>query len=177
MSLPPPSGSLKACQLEQYMNPVFVETGTFLGNGISYALECSFEKIISIDINENYVLGARRIFAEYPNVTVIQGDSNTCLWDAIKDIDKRITFWLDGHVFVGNEDEAFSCPIASELEQINKHPIKDHDLIIDDISSIILLPNHSKNDLKEMTLKINNNYKLKYFERGGSEALIASVRG
>ena len=37
--------------LKKYKNSVFLETGTYQGDGIKKALEAGFEKIYSIEIN------------------------------------------------------------------------------------------------------------------------------
>lgn len=157
-------------RVAKFMNPVFIETGTYMGDGISFALEVGFQKIISIELLDCYFGHAQRMFAGNGAVTLVQGNSGDCLWNTIKDINEKITFWLDGHSFPEN------CPIMAELEQIRKHPIRDHDILIDDIASITTLPGLSRHELEMMILTINSNYRVTYFDRGGTDVLIASMR-
>ena len=42
--------SLKKEILEKYPNKYFVETGTHIGNSVQLALDCGFEKIITMEI-------------------------------------------------------------------------------------------------------------------------------
>ena len=37
--------------MEKYPNKYFVETGTHVGNSVQLALDCGFEKIITMEIN------------------------------------------------------------------------------------------------------------------------------
>jgi hypothetical protein len=50
----------------------------------------------------------------------------------IKDIDSKITFWLDSH-WSGTPDVGCDlvtiCPVLEELEQIKQHSIKTHTII------------------------------------------------
>ena len=46
--------------LENYLNPIFVETGTYEGNSIKLALGAGFDKIFSIEIDPEYVKKATK---------------------------------------------------------------------------------------------------------------------
>ena len=48
---------------------IFIETGTFSGEGIQCALDAGFEKIYSCDINSEYVERAKEKYKDY-DVTV-----------------------------------------------------------------------------------------------------------
>lgn len=161
--------------INQFINDFFMETGTCGGDGVAYALELGFKKIVSIDIVHD--IEARTKFAENPNVTFMTGDSGTLLWEAIKDTDTRITFWLDAHADLVKREVDWNpiCPVLQELEQIKRHPVKNHDILIDDITPIIMLPGISKAILKQSILEINPNYKINYVDTGGTETLIATV--
>ena len=113
------------------LNPVFFETGTNTGYGVICAIKSGFKKIHSIDIEERYYEMAKKNFVENFEFSDISfsfylGDSGVLLSDIIKNIDERITFWLDGHEF-------HNIPLLDELETIKQHKIKDHTLIIDDV--------------------------------------------
>ena len=42
----------KVENFKKYPNPVFVETGSLMGDGIQQALEAGFQKVISIELSE-----------------------------------------------------------------------------------------------------------------------------
>jgi hypothetical protein len=65
----------------------------------------------------------------------------------IKDINEPITFWLDAHYFpldmYKNKNHKISelpgygkVPLIDELNQIKRHSIKSHTILIDDIAAL-----------------------------------------
>ena len=166
--------------LSQYMNPVLVETGTYQGDGVETALRMGFPKVVSIEVFHDFFLACKNKFAADKRVTILHGDSALALWDAIKDIDDRITFWLDGHAFPEEEKPLGikACPLIEELEQIARHPIKNHVIMIDDMSS---LPKggvyknigFDRKDVEDAVKRIRSDYRISYFDRGGTVVLIA----
>lgn len=118
-----------------YPNKVFVETGSYLGNGIQNAIDAKFEKIYSIELSDKYYNYCKDKFKFISHVNIIQGDSYDKLAEVIKDIDEPITFWLDGHHSCGDTALGkYWTPLMYELEQIKNHHIKNHTIIIDDMS-------------------------------------------
>jgi hypothetical protein len=118
----------------KYPNPVFVETGTFKGNSVKLALEAGFKKVYSIELSDKYFNYSFNRFKDDKNVFIFQGDSSMILWDVIEQIREPITFWLDGHY--SKDDTAigrFCVPLIQELEQIRKHYINTHTIMIDDM--------------------------------------------
>ena len=121
--------------LAKYSNPVFVETGTYKGEGIAKALAAGFEKIYSIEIAQEFYDKALEKFKteiDSGRVEIVLGDSLSCLPDIINKIDKNITFWLDAHTQEGHQGEK-PCPLYEELDAIANHSIKTHTLLIDDL--------------------------------------------
>lgn len=118
--------------LKKYLNPVFIETGTFLGDGICHAVWAGFNRIYSIEKSEYYYERAVDEFKYFPNVKIIYGDSSVELKKLIEDIDCPITFWLDAHYSEQGTAKGDN-PLLKELEAIRSHPIKTHDVLIDDI--------------------------------------------
>lgn len=167
--------------LAQHISPVFVETGTYTGDGIETALEMGFQRVISIEVFEGFALPAQEKYAEDPRVTVIHGDSEFVLWDAIKDVEDKITFWLDGHLFpeCENEESGKTSPLIEELDQISRHPIKDHVILIDDMSSLTgeayKNVDFDRKDVEDAVLRINGAYDISYFSRGGTDVLLATI--
>jgi hypothetical protein len=152
---------------ERFLNYYFVETGTYLGNGIKLALRAQFPEIYSIEINQEFARDAQRKFKRYSNVHIRQGDSGRILWDVIKDLKSPITFWLDGHVgditVPGKQ-----TPILEELEQIRKHPIKFHTILIDDMHccGTAFFDFITKEDIITKIMKINPRYQISYVDGG-----------
>jgi hypothetical protein len=111
--------------LEQYLNPVFFETGCWHGNGLLEAKQAGFRKLYSIEINEAMALWARGII---PDATILVGDSKHILKQVIDlIIYEPTTFWLDAH-------EGNDCSIIEELQSISQHKLcYAHTILIDDM--------------------------------------------
>lgn len=147
--------------IEKYTD-IFVETGTFWGNGIQVAVEAGYKKIISIEIYKKYFdIGTQR-FINNPDVKVVMGDSALILGDVIKDILEPITFWLDGHC--SGEGTGIGIkfyPLMEELKHIKNHSIKNHVIMIDDIRLWKAYDEELNiNMVSKMLLEINPNYLL-----------------
>lgn len=106
---------------------IFVETGTFKGDGIQRALE-DFEYVYSIELNEDLWRQSALRFEDYPNVSVIHGDSAKVL-KRLR-IDEPCVFYLDAH-WSGWGDET-ALPLLDELEAISERPYSDV-VVIDDM--------------------------------------------
>lgn len=119
--------------IDKYTN-VFVETGTFYGDGIQAAIDSGYKTIVSIEIYEKYFnIGTQR-FIHNSNVKIVLGDSALILGKIIKDFQEPITFWLDGHC--SGEGTGIGIkfyPLLEELEHIKNHSIKNHIIMIDDV--------------------------------------------
>lgn len=122
--------------LSRYRNLVFVETGSFIGDGIQAALDAGFKDVHSIELSPKYYDYCRVRFAMNLGLKVklYLGDSTKALAWVIASIVTPITFWLDGHHC--GDDTAFgdkSSPLMEELESIANHSIKTHTILIDDL--------------------------------------------
>jgi hypothetical protein len=162
-------------ELLNYVHDVFVETGTFQGDTIYEVANndvCSPSKIISLELSDVFLERCKKRFENNSNVILYKGNSKYDLYDKIKDINTRITFWLDSH-WSGTPDVGCDsvtvCPVLEELDQIRKHPINTHTIMVDDIR----LMNNTTNkydgfpvNIDQILAKIfaiNPNYKIKYF--------------
>jgi hypothetical protein len=119
---------------KKYPNPIFIETGSLIGQGIQNALDSNFDDVYSIELSDKYFGICSSKFANNPKVHMIKGDSSVMLPQILKTIDKSVTFWLDGHWSMG--DTALGSkpsPLIEELEVIKQHEIKTHTILIDDI--------------------------------------------
>lgn len=123
--------------LEKYKNEVFVETGTLNGEGVQAALDCGFREVHSIDIDKSLVDAQIKKYAGQPDRHFYAGSSATLLPGILKDIQGRITFWLDAHA-----DGALTLkntPVLGELKAIDDyiccltHPDYYPTIMVDDM--------------------------------------------
>jgi len=162
-----------------YPNEYYVETGASGGGSIIRALEVrrqqhgAFKYIYSIDINPHSIFICKKNFGFHPNIKLWEGDSSTDLWEMIKDIPKPITFWLDAHRYPPEDDGKKNCPLLEELEQIQRHPINTHTILIDDMNccGTATFDYITIEDLIEKILQINPEYKIKFLY---SQILVAT---
>jgi hypothetical protein len=151
-------------------NRYFVETGSFGGEGIQKALNAGFSEIHSLDIELSFVRHCRQRFSNQPNVHIWLRDSGTQLLEVIENLKAPITFWLDGHRGTPGPEGQKNTPLMEELDQIKRHPIKTHTILIDDLHccNTILFDFLSREDIVNKVLEINPNYTIT-FEPGGDE--------
>lgn len=124
----------------QFPARVFVETGSYLGDGVQAALDAGFERVITIEAQRESWAHVRDRFAGDLRVTAILGSSAELLSVAIADLDELVTFWLDAH-WSGEgtgglapfRDSCVYSPVLEELAAIADHSIKGHAILIDDM--------------------------------------------
>lgn len=152
-------------------NDFFVETGSYKGQGIDFALESGFKSIVSIEITELYYKLCKEKYKDNKGVIIVLGDSSKVLKSIISKINKSITFWLDGHYCEPTttfSNEAGWFPILQELDAIKQHKIKNHTILIDDWRCFdrsypyYTQHNISQEMIKNKILEINSNYKFSY---------------
>jgi hypothetical protein len=148
---------------------VFIETGMYRGDGIQSALDAGFKQIISIDNDDQCLFFCMDRFDIDNNwdsgIKFLLADSATTLQNIINKIDEPILFWLDAHwqFIEGTPKGANPFPLLKELEQIAKHNIKSHTIIIDDWHIFYKdRVGYSKNDIKKALFNINPSYKLTF---------------
>ncbi len=162
--------------LDKYTNQVFVCTGIASGEIFARAIEvnCStnaFSEIYGVEENLMLVNHSQQfVIPKYINDykpknidlhRVYHSNSVTDLANIISTIDKPITFVLASQFpdWVNPEKNNY---ILQELDQIKKHHIKEHTILID----YIYFGNISLESMKNKLLEINADYKFK-LENGG----------
>ncbi len=127
--------TLKKEVLEKYKSPYFFETGTSNGDGVKIALECGFEKIFSIEIDESLYHKVKNIYHKEISegkVNLFLGDTFLIMPFILENfIDKQCTFWLDAHVDFGPSGIK-RCPLLDELDYLKKYTNLNHKILIDD---------------------------------------------
>lgn len=164
---------------KSYVNKskVFIETGTFTGDGIQCALDSGFEKVYSCDINVEYVENARKKYSD-KNVIVENLESHEFLQKVLPEIDERVVIFLDAHSMpydMYDERRGFGedtvktgvgpCPLVSEIDVIKSHPIKNHIILIDDFQCFDtwMFEGLQFDDVNDLICSINPKYKSKLF--------------
>src|ERR1041384_4254712 len=82
---------------KRHPNTVFIETGTYLGDGVKAAIAAGFATIRSVELSDDLYEKNVRRFAANSQVKIFHGSSETQLWNMIADIKEPATFWLDAH--------------------------------------------------------------------------------
>jgi hypothetical protein len=142
----------------KYPNKYYVETGTCTGGSVMKALEAGFSVIRSVELSDYFYEYSSKQFLGNDRVKLYHGDSTLMLWDMIEDINEPITFFLDGHPSGGKTaNNGTGVPeLLKELEQIARHPIKTHTILIDDYSG------YSPLNLQGIMKEINPDYKFAF---------------
>lgn len=140
-------GSLQRFDLRKYADhyglSVFFETGTFQGEGVERAIETSFDRILSVEIIDEFYRTIAGRFAEFNNVKIIHGNSVSALEQILPEIKGNILFWLDAH-FPGadghltdynhEQEDSIRCPLEFELQAIKSVRAGREDVfLIDDL--------------------------------------------
>ena len=119
--------------IKEFSPAVFVETGTYKGKMV-YAVMPYIDQIYSIELDETHFQNARRRFAGYPDIHILQGQSGEILPQILKTIGEPCLFWLDAHYSGGSTARGdLETPIMQEMECILNHPrMEQHVILIDD---------------------------------------------
>lgn len=143
-------------------NEVFIETGSYTGEGIKNAIFAGYKKIYSIELVEKYHRFCKNYFKYIDWVNLYHGDSVEQLPNILNELNTSATIWLDAHYSGG--DTAFVndiTPLMNELDIIKNHSIKNHVIIIDDLREWrIDYPaiRFGVEEIKNKILEINSNY-------------------
>lgn len=143
---------------------IFIESGTHTGATVKLAISAGFKEIYTIELAKHFYDKAVQTFKPYKQVHAIYGDSVEAIPVLLKRINRPCVFWLDGHWSAG--DTALgpvAVPLYQELDEIAKHPIKSHTILIDDVRLMgkewkeILLE-----EIKKRLKGINKSYRLRF---------------
>ncbi len=140
-------GSIRRFDLNRitkdYHTPFFVETGTWKGDGVEYARQAAFTKILSVEIIPGIAAEAKKRFSAYGMIEIIEGDSAAVLAKELPQFAGNCIFWLDAHFPGADEglkaydtegDEDLRLPLQKEMEIIKNTRSSFSDVfIIDDL--------------------------------------------
>lgn len=158
---------------------IFIESGSYRGDGIQNALDAGFEEIYSIELSPYLYEYCCNRFDGNPNVHLYLGDSSEVLKLILSKISEPATFWLDGHYSWGETAKGLTnTPILSELSHIAEHSIKTHTILIDDVRQFgsMEFDYVNLNEIIKALLNINGNY-IFYYEDGyqKNDVLVADI--
>lgn len=106
------------------LTDVWIETGTYHGDGVASALVQGYKRCVSIEMNRVAYDIAMRRFAGDRRVQIVLGASPMLL-SAVINPARSTTFWLDAH-YSGGADERHpqygECPLLWELDAIMSQP-------------------------------------------------------
>lgn len=129
--------------IEEYKLVNFVETGTFKGGAVSYALNHEFKKILSCEIQATLFSECSERFSKEPRVKLVHKPSPEFLRKHVADLEGNCLFWLDAHFpgaeegvkgYLDVQDMEERLPLEAEIAIIAERQKKWKDvLIIDDM--------------------------------------------
>lgn len=181
-------GSIKKFNLnriiKEYNIAYFFETGTWKGDGVAYAAQSPFKKILSSEIIPEIADKAVERFKSDNRISIITGNSTDVLNNHIGNLKGNCIFWLDAH-FPGAEeginkyndfeDEKVKLPLAEEIRLIKEQRKNCQDVILIDDLRIYEEGPYKSGNLPENVLppKIRNvNFLNNYF--GNTHLVIKS---
>jgi hypothetical protein len=177
-------GNMGPQGFSQFQKRIFIETGTFSGDGIQKALDAGFKEIHSLDIDKNFIENSKVRFKGNRNIHLYVKDSSYELQDVMETIKEPVVFWLDAHNGFPDpsKTDVKNTPLLEELDQIKNHPIKTHTILIDDLHccSTLLFDFLTLDQIIAKVLEVNPEYTISFVD-GGDEGeyknnvLVASI--
>lgn len=164
----------------RFQNNIFVESGTFLGNGLKCALDTGFKVCYSVEIHYHLYEKATQRFAKEikrGRVNLYHGDSGKILKPIIASLNEPATFWLDAHISKNyGEKLAKNCPVIEELDFIKNSQIKNHTILIDDLNCFGKEAHDyiTIDQVKDFIKTINQEYKFEYLNAAVSNNILAA---
>jgi hypothetical protein len=164
------SRSLNRECLQKHPAKYFIETGSYTGGGASAARVMGYEKIISIEIDEDLYNTCVKLFKDDSNVRFIHGNSALELEKVLETIDEKALIFLDAHSLEYN-------PIMEELEAIKNCGFKDHIIMIDDKREFVrgVWTDITVSMLVKKLLEINPDYKIVYEDSNNAKGDIITA--
>ncbi|MBD0364645.1 MAG: hypothetical protein ICV53_00865 [Flavisolibacter sp.] len=168
----------------EYNTRYFFETGTFLGDGVGYAAESPFNKIISVEIIPEIADKAKLRFKDSDKIEIIEGNSFMALENELPKIKGNCLFWLDAHfpgadagitAYDADGNEDIRLPLAKELAIIKRlHSSYKDVLIIDDLRIYEDGPYAKGNVPADALPKIDRNIDFIYKHFGNTHLILKS---
>jgi len=139
--------------------PIFIETGTYLGETI-FNLEPFFSKLHTIDIVDKFYVSAMKRY-KGKKIHFHLGDSFKVLNSILKNIDDKSIIFLDAHYSAGNTGKGDKdVPLYEELYEIMTYHKKEAIVIIDDVRLFGRGPTYNNELVNWEHVDVNNILKI-----------------
>ena len=118
---------------------IFIETGTYIGDGITTAFTCGFKKIYSVEYDEELYKNCVNKFVNNNNVFLYKDDSALFLEKILQEIKESAVIFLDAHFCGFNSKTGLNeiwIPIVNEMNAIIKYGTIGSTIIVDDLMAM-----------------------------------------
>lgn len=116
---------------ERYKLGILVETGTYYGEMVA-AVKNYFRTIYSVEYDRQLAQRAKKKFARYPQIHILEGDSQLVVPALLKTLQGLALFWLDAGYYGWSGLQGDKQRLATELEAILRDPGRNHVILMDD---------------------------------------------
>lgn len=129
---------------------LFVETGTYMGDGVQGALNARFDHVVSIELAKCQYDECVERFKNNDKVKLYLGDSRKILTSVLDENiknHKNIFFWIDAHCSGGNTaGQGISDTILVELDIITQYVLKN------DLTAVLAMDDLNENLIKDINV-------------------------
>jgi hypothetical protein len=108
-----------------------IETGTYYGEMVAATLDY-FQAIYSIELDARLASLAQQRFRKFPQVHIVQGDSQQWIPKLLAQINRPCLFWLDAGYYGWDRQSGNKGRMSSELRAILSHFVSGHVILMDD---------------------------------------------
>ncbi|MGC2111160.1 MAG: hypothetical protein WA655_16710 [Candidatus Korobacteraceae bacterium] len=112
-----------------------VETGTYYGEMIAAVLK-RFRRVYSIELDPRLARLAQERFGKYPQVEVLEGDSQIIVPKLLESLQERCLWWLDAGYCGWVGETGNLNRLSTELDAILGDRIRDHVILMDDADGV-----------------------------------------
>jgi hypothetical protein len=123
----------------QFGLTTLVETGTYYGEMIA-AVASNFRRIYSIEIDPALVQLARQRFRHLPQVTILEGDSQSTVPRLLPELNEACLWWLDAGYCGWAGETGNSGRLGTEMEAVLADRAHRHVILMDDADGVKGLP-------------------------------------
>jgi hypothetical protein len=113
-------GTLKSKRINNFFNlkdfSTFVETGTYKGDGVQWALDNHFKKIYSVEIHKELYEQSTLRYEHIPQVKISNADTVNFLNVVLPKITDKTLFYLDAHISGADSSYNPEHPVPLEKE-------------------------------------------------------------
>ena len=160
--------------LGRYRGTTLVESGSYQGEAVGFALNLGFLSVHTIELDSDRAAGVRAQFRHSPQVHVYRGDSSVVLPSVILGLQGPLVIWLDAHP----PDDILTrdnTPVLSELSAVasyaHRYPVV---VLIDDMR--LFSPDLKAEVLGLVASEFPAGYQVSYLDNHIASADIMLVR-